>query len=72
MHAFNALNRSKPHAIERHSQAFPFYLFAVSLKGHIVINELTSTIDTNVILFTSPLAIFTNMRRFALRALHSN
>jgi hypothetical protein len=72
MHAFDALNGSKSHAIDRHLQAFPFDLLTVPLRGRVVINELTTAIDTDVILFTSAIAIFTNMRRLALRALHQN
>jgi len=35
-----------------------------------VVNELATTIDTSVILFTSAFAVFANMRRLAFWALH--
>lgn len=70
MNAFDPLNGSKSHAINRHLQALAFNLIAVTWGQCVVFNELTTTIDADVILFTSSLTILANMRRLALWALH--
>jgi hypothetical protein len=70
MHACDALNAAKSHAIDIHFQALGFDLIRVSFGRRVDINELATTIYANVILFTSAFAILTGMAGTAFGTLH--
>jgi hypothetical protein len=66
----DSLNASKAHAIDLQAQALLLDGVTVSLRRSIVINELTPTTDTDVILLTSSLAVLTGVSRLTLWTLH--
>jgi hypothetical protein len=70
MHTFDPFDTSKTHAIDIHFQAFSFHLIAVASGGFITINKLATAIDTDVILLTLLLTIFTDVSTVAFWALH--
>lgn len=69
MHTLDSFNIAKAHAINIHFQAFSFHIIAVASGGLVAIDELVTTIDTDVILLTLLLAIFTDVSGVAFWAL---
>lgn len=57
MHTFNSLDIAKAPTVNIHFQAFPFDIIAVASGSLTTINELATTIDTDMILLTLLLAI---------------
>jgi hypothetical protein len=70
MHPFESLNSPKARLIDVHSETFTLERIGVASRRIIVVDELTTTFDTNVILFTFLLAVLTDMSGSTLRTLH--
>ena len=62
MHPFDPFNAPKTHAVDVEFEAFPFDFVAVAKGRDVGSNELPTTINTNVILFTYVDSVFTDMR----------
>lgn len=67
MHPGDAFNAAKPHAIDVHSQARSLDVIAIASLRLIVIDELSPTIHTDVILFPFVFAIFADVGGLAFR-----
>lgn len=71
MHPRDPLNAPKSHAIDVHPQARLFHFIGIS-RERIMLNKLTITGDTKMILLASAVAIFTNMCGATVRTLHDD
>jgi len=66
------LNTSKPHAVDVHFEAIFSYLIAIAAFRLGIFNELTATINTDVILFLASVAILADVVGLAFWALHNS
>jgi hypothetical protein len=60
VNAFDSFNASKSHAVDIHFETFTLKLIGIWRRWVIGFDELSPTSFTEVILFTSLLAIFTD------------
>ena len=61
MNTFDSLNPTKAHPIDVHFQTILFDLITIAFGWLISIYKLPSTIDTDMILFTSFFAVLTDV-----------
>lgn len=71
MNSCRTFNCTKTHTVDVHFQALPFDSIRVAFWWVVNIYKLTTAVGTNVILFTSALPVFPNLRRLTVWTLHS-
>ena len=65
-----SLNGTEPQTIDIQFQTFALHVVAIASSRFIRVDKLAMTVHTDVILFTSSLAISTDVSRITFRALH--